>query len=145
MANEKIAVVEDDAAIRRVLALALKSAGYRVETADAGDVGLDLVQRTRPDLVLLDLMLPAARRALAGVDPAEVGGVVAVSFSAPERFPALAVRLQHELGLARDAAALGVWMHGRAGELLEEEMTAYCASPLALIECGLPRAFRELC
>ena len=46
---------------------------------------------------------------------------------------------------ARDAAALGVWLHGRAGELLEEEMTAYCASPLALIECGLPRAFRELC
>lgn len=46
---------------------------------------------------------------------------------------------------ARDAAALGVWMHGRAGELLEEEMTAYCASPLALVERGLPRAFRELC
>ena len=58
MANEKIAVVEDDAAIQRVLALALKSAGYRVETADAGDVGLDLVRRTCPDLVLLDLMLP---------------------------------------------------------------------------------------
>lgn len=46
---------------------------------------------------------------------------------------------------ARDAAALGVWLHGRAGELLEEEMTAYCASPLALVERGLPRAFRELC
>ncbi len=45
---------------------------------------------------------------------------------------------------ARDAAALGVWLHGRAGELLEEEMTAYCASPLALIERGLPEAFREL-
>ena len=59
-----------------------------------------------PGRTVLDLMLPAARRALAGVDPAEVGGVVAVSFSAPERFPALAVRLQHELGLARDAAAL---------------------------------------
>lgn len=44
----------------------------------------------------------------------------------------------------RDAAALGVWLHGRAGELLEEEMTAYCASPLALIERGLPGAFREL-
>ena len=59
-----------------------------------------------PGRTVLDLMLPAARRALAGVDPVEVGGVVAVSFSAPERFPALAVRLQHELGLARDAAAL---------------------------------------
>ena len=45
---------------------------------------------------------------------------------------------------ARDAAALGVWLHGRAGELLEEEMTAYCASPLTLIERGLPGAFREL-
>ncbi len=63
-----------------------------------------------PGRTVLDLMLPAARRALAGVDPAEVGGVVAVSFSAPERFPALAVRLQHELGLARDAAALDLQM-----------------------------------
>ena len=46
---------------------------------------------------------------------------------------------------AAEAAALGVWLHGRAGELLEEEMTAYCASPLALIERGLPGAFKELC
>ena len=44
MSNEKIAVVEDDAAIQRVLELALKSAGYRVETAGAGDLGLDLVK-----------------------------------------------------------------------------------------------------
>ena len=46
---------------------------------------------------------------------------------------------------AAEAAVLGVWLHGRAGELLEEEMTAYCASPLALIERGLPGAFKELC
>lgn len=46
---------------------------------------------------------------------------------------------------AAEAAAFGVWLHGRAGELLEEEMTAYCASPLALIERGLPGAFKELC
>ena len=58
MANEKIVVVEDDAAIRRVLTLALKSADYRVESAEAGDEGYALVRRTRPDLVLLDLMLP---------------------------------------------------------------------------------------
>ena len=63
-----------------------------------------------PGRTVLDLMQPAARRALAGVDRAEVGGVGAVSFSAPERFPALAVRLQHELGLARDAAALDLQM-----------------------------------
>ena len=55
---------------------------------------------------LLDLALPAARRALAGVDPATVGAVVAVSFSSPARFPALAVRLQRELALPGDVAAL---------------------------------------
>ena len=42
------------------------------------------------------------------------------------------------------AAALGVWLHGRAGEILEEKMTAYCTDPLQLIERGLPAAFREL-
>ena len=46
---------------------------------------------------------------------------------------------------ARSAAALGVWLHGRAGEVLEEKATAYCADPLMLIGQGLPAAFRELC
>lgn len=59
---------------------------------------------------VLDLMLPAARAALAGVAAAEVGGVVAVSFSAPERFPALAARLHRALGLPPDAAALDLQM-----------------------------------
>ncbi len=45
---------------------------------------------------------------------------------------------------AGDAAALGVWLHGRAGELLEQELTAYCVSPDALAERGLPAAFREI-
>ncbi len=57
---------------------------------------------------VFDLVLPAARRALAGVEPSEIGGVVAVTFSQPERFPALAIRLQHALGLPQDVAALDV-------------------------------------
>ena len=59
-----------------------------------------------PGRTVLDLMLPAARAALDGVDPATVGGVVAVSFSSPARFPALAARLQQALGLPGDVAAL---------------------------------------
>ena len=55
---KRIVVIEDDLAIQRVLTLALRVAGYEVEVASLGDVGLDLVLRTRPDLVLLDLMLP---------------------------------------------------------------------------------------
>ena len=52
-----------------------------------------------------DLALPAARRALDGIDPATLGGVVAVTFSAPDRFPALSIRLHHALGLPAEAAA----------------------------------------
>ena len=52
-----------------------------------------------------DLALPAARRALDGIDPATLGGIVAVTFSAPDRFPALAIRLHQALGLPADAAA----------------------------------------
>ena len=58
-----------------------------------------------PDATVFDLALPAARRALDGIDPATLGGIVAVSFSAADRFPALAIRLHHALGLPADAAA----------------------------------------
>lgn len=44
---------------------------------------------------------------------------------------------------AAEAAALGVWLHGRAGELLAQEMTAYCASPRELVTRGLGLAFRS--
>lgn len=59
-----------------------------------------------PGQTIFDLMLPAAQAALAGVDLASVRGVVAVSFSAPERFPALSIRLQDALGLEKSVAAL---------------------------------------
>ena len=55
---KRIVVIEDDLAIQRVLSLALRVAGYEAETASSGDAGLDLVLRTSPNLVLLDLMLP---------------------------------------------------------------------------------------
>ena len=58
-----------------------------------------------PGATVFDLALPAARRALDGIDPATIGGLVAVTFSAPDRFPALAIRLHHALGLPADAAA----------------------------------------
>ena len=45
---------------------------------------------------------------------------------------------------AADAAALGVWLHGRAGELLAQEMSAYSASPQELVTRGMSLAFQEL-
>jgi len=54
----KILVVEDEADIRRVMELNLSAEGYEVSCAGDGLEGLELIRRLRPDLVLLDLMLP---------------------------------------------------------------------------------------
>ena len=58
MAAETILLIEDDPHLRRFVAANLGVEGYRVvQTAD-GDAGLALVERERPALVLVDLMLP---------------------------------------------------------------------------------------
>ena len=54
----RILVVEDEGDIRQILAYNLGQAGHEVVTADRGSTALDLAQKDRPDLVLLDLMLP---------------------------------------------------------------------------------------
>jgi DNA-binding response OmpR family regulator len=53
----RVLVVEDDAAISRVLQLELEHEGYQVTVARDGLSGLELALK-EPDLVLLDLMLP---------------------------------------------------------------------------------------
>ena len=53
-----VLVVDDEPQMRRLLTVALESAGHRVTTASTGEEGLGLVARNRPDLVLLDLGLP---------------------------------------------------------------------------------------
>jgi len=52
-------VVEDDDAARQVVARALTSVGWKVTEAADGQAGLDRVAEHRPDLILLDLMMPA--------------------------------------------------------------------------------------
>jgi DNA-binding response OmpR family regulator len=56
--QETVLVVEDDPTLRMSLRATLRSAGYRVEVADTGTTGLEAVFTVRPDLVLLDVMLP---------------------------------------------------------------------------------------
>ncbi len=54
----RILVIEDEERIRQFLQRGLSFEGYRVDTAEDGQVGLDLARENPPDLVLLDLMLP---------------------------------------------------------------------------------------
>ena len=53
-----IVVVEDEEAIAAAVADRLRNEGYRVEIAGDGSSGVEACRRVRPDLVVLDLMLP---------------------------------------------------------------------------------------
>lgn len=54
----KILIVDDHEANVRLLDIYLRSAGYQTEKAYDGEQALELVQTTRPDIILLDVMMP---------------------------------------------------------------------------------------
>lgn len=54
----KIAIIEDDLAISQMYRIKFESEGYDVETASNGLLGLALCEEMKPDIVLLDLMMP---------------------------------------------------------------------------------------
>jgi two-component system KDP operon response regulator KdpE len=58
MSGHKVAIVDDEAAIRRLLKVALERAGYLVVEASNGREALSALSIDRPDAVLLDLGLP---------------------------------------------------------------------------------------
>ncbi len=55
---ETILVVEDEVSLQETLAYNLKRQGYEVETAGDGSAALEIARRLKPDLILLDVMLP---------------------------------------------------------------------------------------
>lgn len=56
--DARILLVEDDPSIREVVAMGLRAAGFEVAVAADGEAGLGAWRADRPDLVLLDVMLP---------------------------------------------------------------------------------------
>lgn len=59
MPSRKIVIVEDDPDIGKVLRVRLKAAGYEVRIATDGASGIKAVVDEDPDLVLLDISMPA--------------------------------------------------------------------------------------
>jgi DNA-binding response OmpR family regulator len=57
-ARESILIVEDDRAMAELVRTYLEHEGYRVDVAETGEEAIELAQRSRPNLILLDLMLP---------------------------------------------------------------------------------------
>jgi two-component system, OmpR family, alkaline phosphatase synthesis response regulator PhoP len=65
MTGKHITLIEDEPDIQEIVAYNLKREGFQVNSAFTGEDGLALIERKRPDLILLDLMLP-------GIDGLEV-------------------------------------------------------------------------
>ncbi len=55
---KKILIIEDESALQKTLGEILSQQGYEVLSALDGEIGLKLVQSKKPDLILLDLILP---------------------------------------------------------------------------------------
>jgi len=56
--NRKILIIEDDPATSRLVDYSLRHEGYQVITASNGLTGIRKVREEKPDLVILDVMLP---------------------------------------------------------------------------------------
>src|SRR5512143_2402032 len=58
MPGELVLVIDDSPTITKVVQLVLTKAGYQVQTAADGEQGLASVRAQRPDLILLDFVMP---------------------------------------------------------------------------------------
>src|SRR5215472_5571448 len=56
----RVLVVDDDAALAEMLGIVLRGEGFEPTFVADGDKALESLRDTRPDVVLLDLMLPAS-------------------------------------------------------------------------------------
>ncbi|SNS53110.1 DNA-binding response regulator, OmpR family, contains REC and winged-helix (wHTH) domain [Anaerovirgula multivorans] len=58
MVNKKILIIEDEEAISNLISYSLKKEGFITNVAATGEEGLKLLKEFKPDLIILDLMLP---------------------------------------------------------------------------------------
>jgi len=58
MADNKVLIVEDDANLLETLKYNLRKEGYDVVTASDGEQAIEVARREKPDLIILDIMLP---------------------------------------------------------------------------------------
>jgi len=54
----KIAIIEDDIVIAQMYRMKFETEGFEVETAENGKLGVELCEKMRPDIILLDLKMP---------------------------------------------------------------------------------------
>ena len=58
MENQKVLLVDDDQDFREAVKVALENSGFKVDVADDGEAGLEKAKKEKPDIVILDVMMP---------------------------------------------------------------------------------------
>ena len=162
-----ILLAEDDAAVRKWVAVALESEGHSVRVAPDGEAALEAFRARRPDLLVLDVMMPRKDglevcRAVRAGDPAlpvlmltarntekdKLAGFgvgaddyVTKPFSMGELFARVAALLRRGALVARSAPASSVDLGALRLEPARMALVAAdgTATPLAARECGLLR------
>jgi DNA-binding response OmpR family regulator len=56
--TKKVAIIEDDPVISQMYRMKFEAEGFEVQIAGDGKLGVALVQKMRPDVILLDLRMP---------------------------------------------------------------------------------------
>jgi two-component system NtrC family response regulator len=131
MSGEAILIVDDEPAFARVAGAFLTREGYHVVTAKDAASAREIFAQARPDLVLLDLVMPPERTPEAGLSllPDFSSAVVVV----------LTAHSEHELALR--AVALGAWDF--LAKPVEPELLRFCVER-ALAKAALEREIARL-
>lgn len=58
MLKKNILIIEDEIDLREAMADSIRDAGFSVTTAENGEVGLKMALEQKPDLILLDIIMP---------------------------------------------------------------------------------------
>ena len=56
--KDKICIIDDDPDIVEIYSIKLKNEGFEIISAPNGEIGLDKVRAEKPDLILLDILMP---------------------------------------------------------------------------------------
>lgn len=62
--DTKILIIEDDQFLLNIYATAFEKDGFKVVTSENGEDGLEQIRKNKPDIILLDIMLPGETNGL---------------------------------------------------------------------------------
>lgn len=98
--SKKILIIDDEPELVRAIEIRLKAAGYKTECAYDGLTGIDKAKETKPDIIILDIIMPG----MTGYD-------VCKSIKADEKtkdIPILVLSASQQLNLEAKCKELGI-------------------------------------